>query len=645
MQTTSSMWNSLLESGKVEFKAIVNSVEYTYANIAEAKISCNLFGQSFSLGNACSSTLEMTFKPEGTIPTMAQINCYVRLTDGLDAIFVVDEDGNRIMTVDGYALVSQYPSTSEWLPFGVFYIDTREIDKWGWMRITAYDAMLMSEIEYWDNNGTYPMSMSNAVNYICQQLGWEQDSRNSYSSYTIDYPAGIYTMREVLKFIAAANGGNFIIGPDGKLRLVKIGSPVTTEKETLCSDVSWLTETAISVSRVSLYPDENTMYTSGDDTGYDLTGESAYATQAMANALKTSLGGITYLPYSANDAIINPALELGDTVKIDGKISVLASAVYTISAGLVADISAPLDMEINHEYQYAEKTRSERILARSYSEIRKTTEEIALEVAGKLDEKEAQNLIDISLEDGITLSSTSGTNGATVSIKYGNVTIDSETVKVNKIDADLIDVVNLNADNITAGELSADYIKLGGEMTIYRTLSSNTVGGYIGYGTGYSGDDGALLSNGYNDCYFIATSSGVRMEGEGNYVYCSSGNVGASQAITVGSDRRLKTEINYDLSSYEQLFSALQPCSYFYTRDLQHRHLGFIAQDVDESRAALGMHANDLAAVAQPEKEDGYYGISYSEFVPLLVHMLQKLYGQVDTLQAKVNELESKING
>lgn len=643
MQNTSDLWKSLINTGKVEFKAVINGLEYTYADIAKATISLNLFGQSFSLGNACSATLDMTFKPAGVIPTMAKIECYVRYNDGLDTIFVVDEQGNKIQTVDGYFLTSQYPSVSEWLPFGVFYLDTRSIDRWGWMHITAYDAMLMAEVEYWDEAGQYPLAMSSAVGYICSQLGWQQDSRNTYSDYTIDYPAGVYTMREVLKFIATANGGNFIIAPDGKLRLVKITTPVEPESETQCSDVTWTSHDPVVVSRISLYPDENTMYTSGSDSGYDLTGETAYATQTMANNLLNVLNGIEYLPFSATNAIINPALELGDNVKVDGKTVVLANISYTVNAGMIANIGAPFDQEINHEYQYAEKTRSERILAQSYSQIRKTTDEIALEVAGKLNENEVNALVDVNLNE-LGLSYKAGTNGASITLSKNGVNISGD-VKVGKIDADLIDVVNLNADNITAGQLSADYIKLGGEMEIYRSLTSNTVGGYIGYGTGYSGDDGAVLSNRYNDCYFIATSSGARMEGDGNYLYCSSGNVGASQAITVGSDRRLKTEINYDLSNYEQLFFALQPCSYFYTRDLQHRHLGFIAQDVDESRAALGMSANDLAAVTQPEKEDGYYGISYSEFVPLLVHMMQKLSGQVDILQAKVNELESKLDG
>lgn len=645
MQNTSDLWKSLINTGKVEFKAVINGLEYTYADIAKATISLNLFGQSFSLGNACSATLDMTFKPAGVIPTMAKIECYVRYNDGLDTIFVVDEQGNKIQTVDGYFLTSQYPSVSEWLPFGVFYLDTRSIDRWGWMHITAYDAMLMAEVEYWDEAGQYPLAMSSAVGYICSQLGWQQDSRNTYSDYTIDYPAGVYTMREVLKFIATANGGNFIIAPDGKLRLVKITAPVGPESETQCSDVTWTSHDPIVVSRISLYPDENTMYTSGSDSGYDLTGETAYATQTMANNLLNVLNGIEYLPFSATNAIINPALELGDSVKVDGKTVVLASISYTVNAGMIANIGAPFDQEINHEYQYAEKTRSERILAQSYSQIRKTTDEIALEVAGKLNENEVNALVDVNLNE-LALSYRAGTNGASITLSKNGVNISGD-VKLGKIDAGQIDVVNLNADNITAGQLSADYIKLGGEMEIYQSLTSNTVGGYIGYGTGASGGTGALLSSADGSYYFVAVNgSGARITGGSEYIVVQNNQIIASSAIQDGSDRRLKENIDYDISKYEALFPLLRACSFSYKQQADGRkHLGFIAQDVDDVRNSLGIPVNDLAAVGQPDEHIDYYRIAYNEFVPLLVHMLQKLYARVEKLEAKIKETETDVNG
>ena len=45
----------------------------------------------------------------------------------------------------------------------------------------------------------------------------------------------------------------------------------------------------------------------------------------------------------------------------------------------------------------------------------------------------------------------------------------------------------INGDNITTGEISAEFIHLGGLLEVYRTLSGNTLGGYIGYGSGNNG--------------------------------------------------------------------------------------------------------------------------------------------------------------
>ena len=104
--------------------------------------------------------------------------------------------------------------------------------------------------------------------------------------------------------------------------------------------------------------------------------------------------------------------------------------------------------------------------------------------------------------------------------------------------------------------------------------------------------------------------------------------------------------IDYDISKYEALFPLLRACSFSYKQQADGRkHLGFIAQDVDDVRNSLGIPVNDLAAVGQPDEHIDYYRIAYNEFVPLLVHMLQKLYARVEKLEAKIKETETDVNG
>ena len=75
--------------------------------------------------------LDMVFEPDGTIPTAAEIKCYIRLANYDPTIIITDEFSNIIQTDDGYVLAESYSQYSDWLPFGTFYIDTRSTDASG----------------------------------------------------------------------------------------------------------------------------------------------------------------------------------------------------------------------------------------------------------------------------------------------------------------------------------------------------------------------------------------------------------------------------------------------------------------------------------------------------------------------------------
>lgn len=448
MQSVPSNWNNVFEiDHKTEFKAVINGATYTYGAIKSAQITKSMMDK-LTIGQATSAMLDMVFRPEGTIPTAAKIECYVRLTNYEHTTLVMDEAGNIIKTDDGYILAGAYSVVTDWIPFGTFYIDTREIAANGLMTITAYDRMLAAEQEFPNSAGT--MTMNAAVAYIASALGVETDSRNQIAPYSIDSPVGLYTMREVLSGIAAASGGNFIITEDNKLRLVRLASPATVDTTRVAS-YDALSD-MVTIGKTTLYPDGDTQYSSGT-SGYDIQADCIYATQAICDYVNSLLGGVTYLPYSAGTAMLNPAIELGDSVSPNGKNSIVASAVFTIGVSMSASIEAPIDTEVNHEYPYQGRTKEERKTAVSVSEIRKTTEEISLAVRGKVGAAEVQSAIDLNL-NSLTLSYSAEENGASITLSKDGVNIQGN-VKIGSIDASKIDVKNLNADKITAGTLSA----------------------------------------------------------------------------------------------------------------------------------------------------------------------------------------------
>lgn len=446
MQTVSENWVGILAGQHItNFKMEIAGETYTYADMEINSGSIHLaLMETLSLGNAGCGTIEMTFRPKGTIPTMAEIRCFVQISNGKDTIFITGEDGAVLTDHEDVPLVSQAEEAGDWLPFGVFFLDTRKTDAFGWMTITGFDAMLKAEQLYLDNEGQYPMPMADAVAFIAGEMGVEVDPRSAIADYDIDYPAEIYTLREVLGGIGAASGGSWCISPAGQLRLVRLDSP-SLPADTPCGSCSILEGGMVTISRVTLYPDDGTKRTAGDDTGYEIIGNCAYATDEMCAALLAQLQGVTYLPLEAGQVLIDPALELGDSITVNGSSTILGEIRYIIGKGMTAEIAAPIDSEINHEYPYGQSgTRKERQLAQAYSAIHKTTEEIRMEVQAA-DGRYTELQLDV---DGLS-SEVQGLEGEYAALA---LTVDGFTVTdgsgTTKIKGSSIDTSTLNVENI-----------------------------------------------------------------------------------------------------------------------------------------------------------------------------------------------------
>lgn len=123
---------------------------------------------------------------------------------------------------------------SEWIPNGVFYVDRRELYKAnGWNKLTlhGYDGMLFAETDYPSSSGLdWPAKDSDVVQEISDYLGIPVDNRcwEILGAYSVPYLTG-YSCREILGYIAASYGGNWVITPAGSLMLVTMwGLPIET---------------------------------------------------------------------------------------------------------------------------------------------------------------------------------------------------------------------------------------------------------------------------------------------------------------------------------------------------------------------------------------------------------------------------------
>lgn len=179
------------------YQVSVGSTMYDMNELYSVRIHQPLFDK-FSVGNTCSQELEIVFQPGVTPPQMAQITPYY-----------MDPD-------EGAASFTQ---------IGVYYTDVREVDPYGKTTITAYDSMLKAEQPFNTGGdiGQWPRTMDVVAQQIATAMGITIDPRTSVTPYQIEYP-NEYTMRDVLGYIAAANGGNWIITAADQLLLVPLFS-------------------------------------------------------------------------------------------------------------------------------------------------------------------------------------------------------------------------------------------------------------------------------------------------------------------------------------------------------------------------------------------------------------------------------------
>lgn len=454
MLSTSVLYKSILAdpTHAVEWKITVNGTAYTGDKIAASagggdsrpKLGRAAFdGDQPDVGQCYAATFSCAiFEASAAVPRMASVVPAYRLVLGAQA--------------------------SEWITLGTFYIDTRQTDKvTGALILSCFDRMLVGDQTYRDVTAytTWPQTMSNVVSEICTILGVTLDARttiNSGTGYRVEYPNDL-TMREVLGYIAVAHAGNWIITPENKLRLI----PLTGGTDTLnlgAAASGLKTAPAFAAwSGVTCWWADEDAYQSGNDTGRVLTCDCPWATQATADGILAVLTGDQYQPYTADGAIIDLALELGDIVTVGRTGETVTGPVWSISitAGALeqADISAPGEDEIDHEYPY------ESYVDRSL--MRKVT--LGQSYYGT----------SISREKGIEIKRSDGTSEATF-----NSDVFQMSALVNNVMTPRIYFDPLKGDYVFDGALGADavftdslYAEQGdiAELTVDRLSTSKRV--------------------------------------------------------------------------------------------------------------------------------------------------------------------------
>ena len=299
------------------------------------------------------------------------------------------------------------------------------------------------------------------------------------------------------------------------------------------------------ISKVELLNDTGDVVgVSGSDTGRTLTALQPDGTNAMAAAILAKVSGYKHVGYEGSKALLDPAVELGDAVTVDGLYVPLIAMDMTFDPLLAPDISAPDADELDDEYPYKSTTQRqiERNMAKTRSLITKTSEEINLKVEG-IDGR----VSDITQTvDGISLSVTSasspdGQTTATITLKVGpnNYT----------------GYIKLDGNVDVSGQLSADalYAAFGeiADLSVNRLSTSRRVVKYL---AGDTSDDNFIRVEGQSLEFVAGIAKSTTEQAKnpnGELIYWEADPAGAS----IGSD-------GYPYANGERIFTTTKQTSW-----------------------------------------------------------------------------------
>ena len=420
----------------------------------------------------------------------------------------------------------------------------------------------------------------------------------------------------------------------------------------------------------------------GNDSGKTLTAQNPDGNNEMAQAILSKVSGYTHIGYEGQNAMLDPAAEIGDAVTVSGHYVPIVSTDSTFDSLLAVNISAPDADELDDEYPYKSKTQRqiERNMAVTRSLITKSAEEINLEIQGVDGRVSSLQLtldgVTITGSDGVTRikggmieanSVTAAQIDATnLKVKAANITGSltigqlpdsvAETSDIPSYTSELInDSGYQNETGVTTiidGRVTTDYVNALGITAQY--VSANAVladgitlnGMFHVPGYGYIGGRNTISNNGVSVanesmngfCLAGSVSAAIVYDDYKIWVQYSGAFTNDSDGISVYSDRRMKHDIRYDIDRYDAFFDALRPASFLFNGDkFGKRKTGMIAQDVLAAMELAGIEQSDFSALKYSKEEDRYF-LAYEPFISLCIEQIQRL-------KKRLNALETKLEG
>lgn len=239
--------------------------------------------------------------------------------------------------------------------------------------------------------------------------------------------------------------------------------------------------------------DGTNSYTSGDDTGRELTVNVPLLPTTKGDTLAANIlaavKNYRYQPYEAADALLDPAAELGDGVTVGGIYGGIHAKTTTFSRLFRATVSAPAEEEIDNEYPYL--SAQERDAVRQKKQTAQNTADIAGNTAdiGTLNTQVAQ--IDSLVANKASISDLNAAVARISSLESNQITtsyLEANYCEINGATINGIKSRVANIEKLFTGSVYSGTV----DSSSVATLSLKVGGSYFsGKTINYLGKDGS----------------------------------------------------------------------------------------------------------------------------------------------------------
>lgn len=301
-------------------------------------------------------------------------------------------------------------------------------------------------------------------------------------------------------------------------------------------------------TKVILHVSDEVSYTVGNDNGLTMEYTMPFGTPQMAQDILDSISGYQYQEYDATDALIDPAVQLGDGLDVNGIYGSIDTKRTKFGYLFHADVGSPQIKQINQTYTYksSQERQVERNFLSVYAKLSIQADQIAAEVEARKSDVETLNAL-LKVQADQIAAKVSKTGGNPESFAWEMYSAYMRFLANNK------EILRLDASGAV---LSGIIIALGGKiggfdiMSDYLSYNNQTWGGTNTTGA-YLGRSGLQLGRNFSvDMQGRATMESADIRGTlraGDLIY--GGDAGYFDGSGIGSHTVAGNRLQYNTVS------------------------------------------------------------------------------------------------